>query len=1028
MKRKLNFSVPPCFRIVHVGFKFIFSVILMQLPAYGLHAQSLTVHGVVSDAKGPLPNVSITILGGTTGTHSGDDGRYSIEAPANATLVFTSVGYQSRQLAVNNRTIIDVTMTADARSLGEVVVVGYGTSKKATITGSISTVSGEDLKATPSVNFSNSLAGRLPGLVATTRSGEPGNDDAILRIRGSNTLGDNAPLIVIDGIANRSMQRLDPADIESVTILKDASAAIYGAEAANGVILITTRRGSSGKPQITVSLNQSFLKPTVLPKLADAATYAQMLNEISNYSGGQDVYSAEEIQKFKDGSDPFKYPNTNWIKTVFKPSSQQQYGNVSLSGGSEGLKYFVSMGANYQDGIYRNSATNYSQVDFRSNLDAKISEHIKLSLDLSGRQENRNYPTVPQSTIFDFAVTRALPNVVSFYGPGLPGSNFEAGNNPAVIATSLTGYDKNRQYFLMSNLKLDISIPWVKGLSITGNASFDKNFLNDKIWRTPWYLYTWDGSSLDPNNQPVLTKVKTGYADPNLSQIMADGHSTTLNALINYQTTISDKHNIKLLAGTEKNIGNLMNLYAYRRYFLSTALDQMFAGGDLEKDNNGSASQFARLNYFGRANYDYLSKYMVEFLFRYDGSYIFPEDKRFGFFPGVSVGWQVAKENFWKNNLPFINQFKLRASWGQTGNDRITEYQYLSSMGFGGPLVLNGDVQFKTLNELRIANPNVTWEVANQSNIGVDGELLDGKIKFSWDYFYNLRSDILAFRNASVPTSTGLTLPMENIGKVVNRGYEFMVSYNHSGENFSYAISANGGFAKNKIKFWDETPGVPDYQKSTGHPMNSNLYYQAIGIYKDQAAVDASPHWAGARAGDIQFKDINGDGEINGLDLVRDDRSDIPTFTGGLGINVKYKNVYVAIMVQGAAGAVRYDSITHSGAIGNFFEKYAEGRWTTENTNASKPRTWNGGGEYWTKQPNTYWLQSTDYARLKNVEIGYNLPKKVTDRIGIRGATIYFSGLNLLTLDRLKDFDPESVSNIAYPLNKVFNFGLTVTL
>lgn len=1003
-------------------------MILLQIITVSLFAQTIRVHGEVRNEKGVLPDVSVTVDGKTTGTRTDKNGQYSIEAPANGTLIFTSVGYNTLQARIDNRTVIDVTLSADVKALGEVVVVGYGTNKKATITGSISSVSGDKLKEAPSVNFSNSLVGRLPGLVATARSGEPGNDDAILRIRGSNTLGNNAPLIVIDGIANRSMQRLDPADIESVTILKDASAAIYGAEAANGVILITTKRGTTGKPQISVTLNQAFLKPTVLPKLADAATYAQMLNEISEYSGGSDVYTSEEIQKFKDGSDPYKYPNTNWINTVFKPSSTQQYGNISLSGGSDNVKYFVSMGANQQDGIYKNSATNYSQFDFRSNLDAKISNNIKLSLDVAGRQENRNYPTVAQSTIFDFAVTRALPNVVSFYGPGLPGSNFEAGNNPAVIATDLTGYDKNRQYYLMSNLKLDISIPWIKGLSVTGNASFDKNFLNEKIWRTPWFLYTWDGSSLGSDGKPVLTKVKSGYSDPNLSQTMANGYSTTLNALINYQTTIASDHNLKLLVGTEKNTGSLMNLYAYRRYFLSTSLDQMFAGGDLEKDNNGSASQFARLNYFGRVNYDFQSKYMVEFLFRYDGSYIFPEDKRFGFFPGVSAGWQVARENFWKKALPFINQFKIRASWGQTGNDRITEYQYLSSMGFGTPLVLNGDVQMKTLNELRIANPNVTWEIANQSNIGVDGELLDGKIRFSGDYFYNLRSDILAFRNASVPTSTGLTLPMENIGKVVNQGYEFMIGYGFSLKDFSFDISANGGFAKNKIKFWDETPGAPDYQKSTGHPMNSNLYYQADGIYHNQAEIDASPHWAGARPGDIRFKDVNGDGNINGLDMVRDDRSNIPTFTGGMSISVKYKNIYLSLLFQGATGAVRYDSITHSGAIGNFFAKDAQGRFTSENTNASKPRTWNGGGEYWTKQPNTYWLQSTDYARLKNLEIGYNLPKMITDKMHIKAATIYFSGLNLLTIDQLKDFDPESISNITYPLNKVFNFGLTVTL
>src|SRR6185312_5542667 len=444
---KVITSLPPAFRFVGNKVLLLLVFSLLQLIALPLIAQTHLVNGVVSDVNGPLQNVSVVVKGDLTGVNTDSQGKFSINAPLNATLIFSFVGYKTENIEVAGRSIINGVMTADAKSLGEVVVVGYGTSKKATVTGSISTVSGDKLQTAPSVNFSNDLIGRLPGLVATTPSGEPGNDDAVLRIRGSNTLGNNSPLIVIDGIANRDMQRLDPADVESVTVLKDASAAIYGAEAANGVILVTTKRGSIGKAKISVSLNHAITKPTVLPKMADAATYAQMLNEISLYSGGSPVYSPDEIQKFKDGSEPYKYPNTNWISTVFKPTSDQDYGHLSLSGGSESLRYYISFGGNYQDGIYKNSATNYSQANFRSNLDAKISNNIKLSFDLSGRQENRNYPTISQQTIFDFAVTRALPNVVDFYGPGLPGSNFEAGDNPAVISTNKTGYDKDKRYY-----------------------------------------------------------------------------------------------------------------------------------------------------------------------------------------------------------------------------------------------------------------------------------------------------------------------------------------------------------------------------------------------------------------------------------------------------------------------------------------------------------------------------------------------------------------------------------------------------
>ena len=470
-----------------------------------------------------------------------------------------------------------------------------------------------------------------------------------------------------------------------------------------------------------------------------------------------------------------------------------------------------------------------------------------------------------------------------------------------------------------------------------------------------------------------------------------------------------------------------MSLMAYRRGFVSTAVDQMFAGADPAKDNGGSTSESARLNYFGRVNYDYLQKYLLEFVFRYDGSYIFPAKGRFGFFPGISAGWKVSEEDFWKNNISFINYFKLRGSWGQTGNDRIAEYQYLSSYGFGvTPYVLNGNVQVKPLTELRIANPNVTWEVANQSNIGFDGQLFDGKIQFSAEYFYNLRSNILWYRNASVPASTGLTLPRENIGKVVNQGYEIQLGYTNKLGDFSYEISGNMSFAENKIKFWDEVPGVPDYQKSTGRPMNAGLYYNAIGIFKDQAAVDEYPHWANARPGDIIFEDVNNDGKIDGLDMVRYNKTDIPKLTGGLSIDLGYKSFYASILFQGAAGAVRSYSI-EAGKIGDFLASDAEGRWTIDNPNATKPRTWNTIGEYWSNSiNNTYWLKNNDYLRLKNLQIGYNLPKTLTQKLNISELSIYFTGLNLLTFSPQKSFDPETVGT-AYPLSKVFNFGIKLT-
>lgn len=1006
------------------------------------YAQNKTVTGKVTSSEdgAPIPGVNIIVKTTTTGTVTDVDGQYAVVVEEDDILVFSSIGYATQEVPVAGRSVIDLALAVDVQSLQEIVVVGYGEQKKATATGSISSVEGINLQRSPATNVTNNLAGRLPGLVAVTRTGEPGNDNSMLRIRGANTLGDNSPLIVIDGIANRDMSRLKSADIESITVLKDASAAIYGAQAANGVILVTTKRGSEGNLQVNVNLNQGWSAPTVLPEMADAASYAQMINEIKYYAGQPARYTPEEIQKFKDGSDPLLYPNTDWFAETVKPLSPQYFADISLSGGTERLKYFVSLGTNYQDGMYYNSATNYSQSDFRSNIDAKLSNNIRLSVDLLGRQENRNYPGITGQGQLDpfWAMNRAYPYLPARWPNGLPGPDVEYGANSTVIVTDATGYDRNKRYVMQSNMKLDITVPWVKGLVITGNAAFDKDILNRKLFQKPWYLYSWDRQSYDANNQPVLLKGKRGFPEPRLTQSMSDASRTTLYGLINYSRTIANNHDLKLLVGSERREGESMYFWAFRRNFASTVIEQMDAGGDYLKNNGGSAAADARLNYFGRFNYAYSEKYLAEFVWRYDGSFIFPEDTRFGFFPGVSLGWRISQEDFWKNNVSFVDELKIRGSWGQTGNDRIDPYQYLSSYGYNGTHVFNQNTEVNAVRELRIPNPNVTWEVANQSNIGFDAQMFNGRLSITGDYFHNLRTNILWWKNASVPASTGLSLPRQNIGEVINQGFEFLVAYQNTISDFNYTVSVNGSYAKNKIKFWDETPGVPEYQKSTGRPMNAKLYYNAIGIFRDEEAVDAYPHWPSARAGDIIFEDVNNDGVINGLDKVRNEKTDLPTFTGGMSIDLGYKNFYASILIQGAAGAVR-SYRTFSGEAGNFLMDDVRGRWTEDNMDATKPRTWNRSKEYWMtdgEPNNTYWLRSSDYLRLKNLEIGYNIPNGVINKVGIDALRIYFSGSNLFTFTSMVDWDPESpdysptsiwVNSQVYPLMKVYNFGLALT-
>lgn len=1013
-------------------------LIVIQLFSVGAFAQTKTITGIIRNEKGePVPAVTISVKGTKLVTSATNDGKFAIGIPnGKGVLVFTSIGFINKEVSVTNQTVLEVQLAAeDAKKLDEVVVVGYGTARKTTLTGSVSAIKGKEVLESPATNVSNSLAGRLPGLVAVTGSGEPGYDGSTLRIRGANTLNNNSVLIIVDGTPGRSLERIDPNSIESITVLKDASAAIYGAQAANGVILITTKRGKIGKPEITVNASFGYNQPTRLPKMADAATFATMLNEIANYRGGSPVYTDQEIQKYRDGSDPWHYPNTDWFAATLKQRSAQNAYNVTISGGSESLRYFVSLGAKTQEGNYYKSATHYNQYDFRSNLDGKITKDISIGVDVSGRMEDRNYPTRGSGSIFRMLM-RGKPNYPAYWPNGTPGPDIEYGDNPVVISTDATGYDKDKYYVLNSNLKLNINIPWVKGLSLSGNVAVDKGFDFRKTWYTPWYLYTWDGVTKGPDGQPLLVKGKRGFDDARLNEYSRDELNTTLIGLVNYQTKIGSNHEIKVLFGTERRKGNGDYFNAYRRYFTSTAIDQLFAGGNAEINNSGSGYVNARMSYFGRVNYDFQNKYLAEFVWRYDGSYIFPEAKRFGFFPGVSLGWRASEENFWKKNLSFINNFKLRGSWGQTGNDRIAEFQYLGTYAFGNiigspflPFVVNGSVENQGLYETRIPNPDATWEVANQADIGFEASFLNNKLSVEADYFDYRRSKILLQRNASVPQSTGLSLPPENIGKVANKGFDFTATYKDRAGDFNYSVSVNGGYQKNKIVFWDEPKGAPVYQQSTGHPMNTGLYYESIGIFADQSSIDKYPHWSGARPGDIIFKDENGDGKIDGNDRIRIDKSGLPTFTWGSSINLEYKGFDLSILIQGASGAVNYIS-TESGEIGNFLQSFANDRWTASNPNSKGPRTFNRGNEYWVGQGNTYWLHKTDYVRLKTFQIGYTLPTKVNKLAGIQKMRLYVSGYNLFTYSPdYKDFDPElsAGSGQSYPLEKVLTAGLTLT-
>lgn len=997
-----------------------------------------TITGVVTDAGfgETMPGVNVIVEGTNIGTTTDSDGSYELTVPSlEGNLVFTFVGFQRLVVPIDGRNEIDVELQLAVVSGDELVVVGYGVSTRETLSGSVSSIQGPRLEQIPVTNLANTLSGNLPGILTVNQSGEPGNDGAIIRIRGESTLNNNQPLVVIDGVPDRAggLDRINPRDIESVSILKDASAAIYGSRAANGVILITTKRGLEGAPQFSIDVNQGFNQPTRIPEMADAATYMQMLNEIDNYRDQGDRFTQDEIDCHRLQEDPWQCPDTDWFDEALKPLSSQSRLDASVSGGSESMRYYVSFSGLTEDGFYRNSSTRYNEYGFRSNLDGQLSENVKLSVDVLGRFEERNFPTASAGQTFRMLM-RGKPTEPGFWPNGLPAPDIENGVNPVVTGTDATGYDRDERYYFQSNARLDIEVPQVQGLAFTGTAVFDQDFRDRKLWQTPWTLYDFTG--FDGGGDPQFNESLVPNQDANLQQWSDKGRNILLNLVGNYKVDL-ENHSIGVLLGTESQRITNSGFNAFRRFFVSTQIDELSFGGEDQQNINGGSSSLnnaqndrpdraTRLNFFSRVNYNFQSKYMVELIARYDGSYIFPEDNRFAFFPSASIAWRLTQEDWFTNAVGFFDELKLRASLGQTGNDRIEPFQFLNTFRNGGGYIFN-NTPGQSIFPGETPNSNVSWEVATQFDVGIEASMFDNQLALEVDYFTENRSDILWWRNASVPQSTGISLPRENIGEVEAWGFDGSISWRSQVTNdLMLGVSLNGGYATNKIVNWDEPPGAPEWQRSTGRPMNTGLYYRSIGVFRDQEHVDSMPSWSGARPGDLIFEDVNEDGVIDSDDRVRIDRTGLPKWNGGLNLTGQFRNFDFLVFFQGAAGSSQYIS-TQSGDFGNYFSDFARDRWTPENTNASQPRAFQRTEEYWMSNQNTHFFFNTDYIRLKNLEVGYNLPENVTGAVGINSMRVYANGFNLLTFsDFWMDPEARNASGSYYPQKRVFNLGLSL--
>jgi len=1009
--------------------------VMLVLVVFSASAQSHKVSGVVSSTTGEsLIGAGVVIKGTTTGTVTDMAGAYQISVPDGATLVVSCVGYKTVEYTPGPKTTLNIILEDDVDLIDEAVVVGYGTQSKLTLTGSVTSTAGTDLAKNSTVNLSQGLAGRISGVIVSNRSGEPGKDDATILIRGRSTLGDNSPLIIIDGVQGRSedFSRLTGEEIESVNVLKDASAAIYGARSANGVILVTTKRGKYGEGlNVTFNYDLGLQQPTRLVEMADAYLYAKAYNDELAINGGKPLYTESQLQAYKDGSDPINYPNTNWMKEVIKPLSAQHKYGVSINGGSERVAYFVQFNGQAQDGIYTNSSTNYNQFNVRSNVDIKVTKNFNIGVDLNARQQHKDYSAYGAGSDIFYVGLKLKPTGGMYYPNGL----LRSGDyNPAALVSDMCGYNNTTVNSTAATFKANWDLSFItKGLSVNGNAAYDVVGTFNKVWKTPWVCYRYDEISQEYNQ--TTSKY---FATPALSEAQTNTNRTSLNANINYDRDFNG-HHVTALAGFEQFAYHKDYLSLARNSYSTDALDQIFAG-DADTSTwktNGYAAENARRSYFFRAGYDYKSKYMIQTILRIDGSENFAPENRWGYFPGVSMGWRLSEEDFIKDNYPALTNLKLRASYGEQGNDQIDQYQYMTTYEFSSSsnyISKFGGNEVSYVVPGTIPNQNVTWEVARTVNVGVDGNIHNGLFGWEFEAFYTKRSNILCTKNASVPEYTGMTgtLPDENIGIVSNRGVELQLYHDNRIGDFMYHVQGNFLWAKNKIEYMDETPWGEghEYMNLTGHPMGSSLIYKIIGINKSNDYLQMYTQKAGAGLGDFIYEDIDGNGKIDDYDRVREELTTVPQIVFGLNFNATWKNFDLALLLQGQ-GLVRcYYSPAVDPVSANINKFAAENAWTLENTNSDYPRigsTVSNGGVYRVD----FYLRNAAFLRLKNLELGYTIPQKFFGKnIPVKGVRAYIGGYNLLTLSSLTEIDPETSDgsgNSYYPQMRLFNAGVKLS-
>ncbi|MFV8341003.1 SusC/RagA family TonB-linked outer membrane protein [Flavobacterium sp. XS2P39] len=1014
----------------------IYNIVLLWTIVSGSVMYAQTVKGVVSDSSGPLPQVNVAVKGTAINTATDFDGNYTITVDSNAILVFSYIGFVTKEIAVKGNSTVNVVLVEDSQKLEEVVVVGYTTQKKASITGAVSTVNLGDLSKTRVVDVAQALQGQVAGVFVAANTGAPG-DGIKLRIRGEGTLGKNDVLYVIDGVPTRDISFLNQSDIKSMSVLKDAAAgAIYGSRAASGVVLITTKSGLKGRSSFDVDMYSGIHYATNLPKMLNTDQYLTVKDQAWHNTAGN---AASAISPYAADRSRTDLANTDWQDELFTTGISKNF-QVSASGGSENVQYLISGGYFGHDGIVVEDNDQFERFNFRSNVNADISDRFKVgtNLQISYAKQDKLSSSGDAPGVIRHALIR--PPVLGVYKdvsdptysqrnpytdlPFYTGPNdgwskiYEFTSNPIAIVHFTD--DKRNTFQTFGNLYGEYALLRDKSLKFKSNLGVDIKFSHNKNFASNFG----DANINDPSNQyyGLGRNNRPNGLDENRGQEMTFTFTNTLN----YIKTFKEVHSINALLGMENINSKAAAMGGSRQNFDNTTdpFRYLDYGSTTNAYSSGSASNWSLLSYFASGTYGYDNKYFASATMRADASSRFGPNNKWGYFPSVSAGWVVSQEDFMKKS-DWISNLKLRASWGEAGNQELPNNAYETLVSSTGGVV----------NVVRYGNPDLKWETTTQTNFGVDLGILNNKLSFTADYFTKTTDDILLTVGLPAVSVGVIERTFVNAGEVNNKGLEFGVNFQNNDNEFKYGINANIATLTNRVNKLHEfvkniTDDFSHTKTETGQPISSYYGYQFDGIYQNSAEV--STHlFSNANAtqpGDIKFKDLNSDGQINA-----DDRTfignPIPKVTYGVNFNASYKNFDISFLLQGVEGVDRYNDLKQ---ILNYDSRPFNSTtavldsWNGEGTSNTTPRVTfnnNGGGNV-----SSVFVEDASYLRLKNLEIGYTFSKTV---LGIKDMRMYASGQNLFTITDYTGLDPESTSLIdkgTYPQSKSFIFGVRVKL